>query len=237
MTELVRVANLNAGYGNMQVIFDVNMTLLDGEITILLGNNGAGKTTLLRCLLGLLTLKSGEITFKNKDITGLRTDRRIRRGMSYMSEVGIFGDLSVGENLSLGGYALPRSERHSRLMELYEEFPMLRERRDHRASSLSGGQRKMLGFAKALMSRPDLLVLDEPSSGLAPRIVLEIIDVLRRVHAKEGLSVLVAEQNVQFLDLAHRGYVMDGGAMVSHGDIETLKGSDIVLKSYFGLGE
>ena len=179
-TALLSVAGLAAGYGPLQVLWDVDIRIGERECVILLGPNGAGKTTLLKALVGLVPLLHGSIIFGDRNLERTRTDVRVRQGISYMSEIGVFPNLSVNENLELGGYYLRQSEVRRRAGELYEIFPDLAGRQRAAASSLSGGQRKMLGLAKAFISRPRLLVMDEPSAGLSPRYVKEVIVALQR---------------------------------------------------------
>ncbi len=232
----MRASGLVAGYGQLQVLWDVDLEVGDGECVILLGSNGAGKTTLLKALLGLVALWRGQIEFQGRRLEGRRTDQRVRQGIAYMSEMGIFPNLSIEENLKLGGYYLPRREVRRRAQALYEMFPDLVQRRSVPAGSLSGGQRKMLSLAKAFMSGPRLLVMDEPSAGLSPRYVKEVIATLKQLHS-EGLAMLVAEQNLGFLELAERVCVLDAGRIRFAGDRAALQRDDILRRSYFGLQE
>jgi len=212
----------------------VDLAVGEGESVLLLGANGAGKTTLLRAVVGLLPAWSGRIELAGADVTRWRADRRIRRGVAFMSELGVFPTLSIRENLRMGGYFLRGAEARARAAELYEMFPDLAGRRRELAASLSGGQRKMLGVAKALMSRPRLLVMDEPSAGLAPVFVKQVVESLERVHG-QGMSLLIAEQNTAFLHLADRGYVLEGGRIVFEGAGAELRDSEVVRDAYFGV--
>jgi len=231
---LLEVESLETGYGRLQVLWGVDLEIAEGESVLLLGANGAGKTTLLRAVVGLLQAWRGRIRLAGADITRWRPDQRIRAGISYMSELGVFPTMTIKENLRIGGYFLAAADARARAEELYQLFPALAERRSELAASLSGGQRKMLGVAKALMSQPKLLVMDEPSAGLAPVYVKEVVEALRKVHG-EGMSLLVAEQNTAFLPLADRGYVMEGGRISVSGTEEELRGSKAVQDAYFGL--
>ncbi len=233
---LLRASGLVAGYGPLQVLWGVDIEVANGECVILLGPNGAGKTTLLKALLGLVALWRGQIAFQGSRVEAWRTDQRVRDGIAYMSEMGVFPNLSVDENLRLGGYYLPHREVRRRAQELYAMFPALAPRRHAPAGSLRGGQRKMLSLAKAFMSGPRLLVMDEPSAGLSPRYVKEVIATLRQLHGK-GLAMLIAEQNLSFLDLAERVCVLDAGRMRFSGDRAALQRDDILRRSYFGLQE
>lgn len=234
MEPFFAATGIEAGYGPLQVLWGIDLGLAEGESAVLLGANGAGKTTLLKALLGLLRLRRGEITLEGRRIDHLRTDLRVQGGVHYMSELGVFPNLTVEENLFVGGFGLRRGQLAARVNELYEAFPDLGRLRHHAAGSLSGGQRKMLGVAKAIVNRPRLLIMDEPSAGLSPRFVLEVVEILGRLHA-DGLTLLIAEQNVRFLDVADRAFVLDGGRIAFQGSVAELQANDAVRKSYFGL--
>jgi branched-chain amino acid transport system ATP-binding protein len=233
-TDLLDVAGLAAGYGSVQVLWGVDLVVREGESIVLLGANGAGKTTLLKTLLGLIEASAGAVRFSGEDVTRWRTDRRVRRGIVYMSENSGFPGLTIDENIRIGGQFLPAREIRARLTELYALFPALAEKRRALASSLSGGQRKMLGVAKALAGNPRLVVMDEPSSGLSPLFVKEVIRILARVRG-DGLSLLIAEQNVQFLGLADRVYTLDGGRIGFTGTVAEMHENDALRRAYFGL--
>src|SRR5215472_19017570 len=208
---LLKVSGVEAGYGTMQVLWGVDLDVRGGETVLLLGANGAGKTTFLKSLVGLLEARRGTIGLSGEDITSMRSSDRMRRGMTYMSELAVFPDLSIEENIRIGAQALGHANPGARLDELYGLFPVLREKRKNPASSLSGGQRKMLGIAKALSAEPKLLVMDEPSAGLSPLFVKEVIRVLTGLQGK-GLALLIAEQNISFLEVATRVFVLEGGS-------------------------
>jgi branched-chain amino acid transport system ATP-binding protein len=233
-TELQAIG-IESGYGRLQVLWGVDLEVRSGESILLLGANGAGKTTLLRAVIGLLPIWRGELRWDGQEISRLRPDQRIARGLAYMSEMGVIPELSVEENLRLGGYRLSYRDFQARKRELLEFFPDLASRLALPAGSLSGGQRKMLGIAKALMSRPRLLIMDEPSSGLSPRFVGEVLRILSTLH-RQGLSLLIAEQNVSFLEIAERGYVLEGGRVRLSGPVEALKANDAVRRAYLGVG-
>lgn len=235
MTEpILRVRDIESGYGRVQVLWGARLDVRERESTVLLGANGAGKSTLLRIVVGLLPAWRGEIRLDATDITRLRTDRRVRMGMAYMSELGVFPGLSIEENLRIGGRGAHGGALRDLLDELYGVFPDLAERKRALAGSLSGGQRKMLGIAKALAAKPRLLVMDEPSAGLSPLLVQRVIEVLARFRA-EGLAMLIAEQNVAFLDLADRAFTMEGGRIGFEGTVEELRADDALRRAYFGL--
>ncbi|WP_206957643.1 ABC transporter ATP-binding protein [Trinickia acidisoli] len=234
MTASLVIEGVEAGYGAMQVLWGVDMQVDPGQTVLLLGANSAGKTTLLRTLIGLLPCRGGRVTLDGERIDTLRPDQRIRRGMAFMSELGVFPTLSIDENITLGGYFMPEAKIRQRKEVLFELFPDLASRRRAAAASLSGGQRKMLGIAKVLISEPRLLLMDEPSSGLAPIFVKHVIDALRTAIG-DGTSLLIAEQNIAFLDLADRGYLLDHGKVRVSGTREELEASDAVRETYFGL--
>lgn len=231
---LLDVDTVEAGYGRVQVLWGASLDAHERESVVLLGANGAGKTTLLRVIMGLLPAWRGTVRFMGEDVTALRTDRRVRRGMVYMSETAGFPGLTIEENIRIGAQFLNRAEASRRAEELYTVFPALAERKRALASSLSGGQRKMLGVAKALAGNPRLLVMDEPSAGLSPLFVNEVIRVLRDFRA-QGLSLLVAEQNVRFLDLADRVYTLEGGRIGFAGGVAEMHANDALRRAYFGL--
>ncbi len=231
---LLECTGLESGYGRVQVLWGAGLAVHERETVVLLGANGAGKTTLLKVVMGLIAAWRGSIAFAGADITRLRTDHRVRRGIAYMSETSGFPGLTIDENIRIGGQFLPRGEIAARAAELYRIFPALAERKRTLASSLSGGQRKMLGIAKALAGKPRLLVMDEPSAGLSPLFVKEVIGVLGDFRA-QGLSLLIAEQNVKFLDIAHRVYTLDGGRIGFSGTVAEMHANDALRRAYFGL--
>jgi len=214
---LLRVDRLRVQYGQIAAVVDASLEVDAGEIVALLGPNGAGKTTLLKCIGGLLRATSGQVSFDGRDITRIRGDLVARRGISLVPEGrGIFPALSVEENLRMGGY-WAGEEYAQRLAGVVEYFPILAERRRQPAGSLSGGEQQQLAIGRALMARPRLLMLDEMSLGLAPRVVAELFDILRRIN-RDGTAVLLVEQHVpQALALAQRVYVLQRGRVVVSG--------------------
>ena len=231
---LLDVDGLTAGYGHAQVLWGIDLQVHERESIVLLGANGAGKTTLLRALIGLIAIWSGHIHFAGEDVTRLRTDQRVRRGVVYMSETSGFPGLTVEENVLIGAQFLPKSWARRRAEDLYSMFPILAERRHTLASNLSGGQRKMLGIAKALAGNPRLLVMDEPSAGLSPIFVKEVVRVLAQFRDK-NLALFIAEQNVKFLELADRVYTLDAGHIGFSGTVATMHENDALRRAYFGL--
>ncbi|HXP29543.1 MAG TPA: ABC transporter ATP-binding protein [Stellaceae bacterium] len=231
---LLEISGIDGGYGRVQVLWGVELDVYERETVVLLGANGAGKSTLLKAAMGLIPVWSGRILFGGADVTHLRTDRRVRKGMVYMSETAVFAGLTIDENIQIGAQFLPKREIRTRAEELYAVFPALGERRSALASSLSGGQRKMLGIAKALAGNPRLLVMDEPSAGLSPLFVKEVIRILAQFRG-HGVTLLIAEQNVKFLELADRAYSLDGGRIGFAGTVSEMHENDALRRAYFGL--
>ena len=231
---LLESSGIDGGYGRVQVLWGVDLDVCERETVVLLGANGAGKSTLLKAAMGLIPVWSGRILFGGEDVTHLRTDRRVRKGMVYMSETAVFAGLTIDENIHIGAQFLPKREIRTRIEELYAVFPALGERRSALASSLSGGQRKMLGIAKALAGNPRLLVMDEPSAGLSPLFVKEVIRILAQFRG-HGVTLLIAEQNVKFLELADRAYSLDGGRIGFAGTVREMHENDALRRAYFGL--
>ena len=233
-TPLMDAKGVEAGYGTMQVLWGVDLDVRAGETVLLLDANGAGKTTFLKSLVGLIDARHGAIKLDGEDITRMRSSDRMRRGMTYMSELAVFPDLSIEENIRVGAQALGHADPAARIDELYGLFPVLRDKRKDPASSLSGGQRKMLGIAKALAAEPKLLVMDEPSAGLSPLFVKEVIRVLTGLRGR-GLALLIAEQNISFLEVATRVFVLEGGRIRFSGTVAEMSNNEALHRAYFGL--
>jgi len=231
---LLEIAGVTAGYRRLQVLWGVDLHVGVREAVVLLGANGAGKTTLLKAIMNLVAIWAGRIDFGGDDITRLRADQRVRRGIVFMSEASGFPGLTVEENVLIGAQFLSRMQARERMQALYATFPTLAERRRTLAGSLSGGQRKMLGIAKALIGNPRLLIMDEPSAGLSPLYVKEVIGVLSQFRAQE-LALLIAEQNVKFLALADRVYTLDNGRIGFSGTVGAMQENDALRRAYFGL--
>ena len=234
VASLLEASGVDAGYGTMQVLWGVNLDVRPGETVLLLGANGAGKTTFLKSLVGLVEARHGSIKLGGEDVTRMRSSDRMRLGMTYMSELAVFPDLSIEENIRVGAQALGHADPTARVEELYDVFPALRGKRRAPASSLSGGQRKMLGIAKALAAEPRLLVMDEPSAGLSPLFVKEVIRILSDLRGR-GLALLIAEQNIGFLEVATRVFVLEGGRIRFSGTVAEMSGNEDLHRAYFGL--
>jgi branched-chain amino acid transport system ATP-binding protein len=231
---LLALAGISAGYRRLQVLWGVDLCVNENESVVLLGANGAGKTTLLKTIMSLVEPWDGRIDFAGEDITRLRTDQRVRRGIVFMSETSGFPGLSIEENILIGAQFVAKAQARRRMAELFGLFPALAERRRALAGSLSGGQRKMLGVAKALAGNPRLVVMDEPSAGLSPRYVKEVIAVLAQFRS-QTLALLIAEQNVKFLALADRVYTLEGGRIGFSGTVAAMQENDALRRAYFGL--
>jgi branched-chain amino acid transport system ATP-binding protein len=234
---LLSIENVTTGYEKAQVLKKVNINLGKGEIVALIGANGAGKTTTLRCITGIIKPWEGTIKFNNQKIDALESYEIVSLGISYCPEGrDIFANLSVYENLKVGSYLIKdRREFNSNLNQIYELFPRLQERSNQIAGSLSGGEQQMLAIGRALMSKPSVLLLDEPSLGLAPILVESIFKVIQQINSS-GTSVLLVEQNVSLaLDLAQRAYVLEKGAIKLSGESKDLRESVYVKNSYLGI--
>jgi branched-chain amino acid transport system ATP-binding protein len=235
---MLKIRNLEAGYGRLRVLKNVSMHVKAGEIVSIIGANGAGKTTLLSTIAGLIRPTAGEIQFKNEDITRLAAPKIPGRGCVMVPEGRqVFGTMTVEENLLLGGHPLAKKDKKElpHLLEYqYTLFPILKERREQLAGTLSGGEQQMLAMGRALMSKPSLLMLDEPSTGLAPLIVRDIFQIITRLRA-EGNTVLLVEQNAKAaLGIADRGYVLETGKVILQGPAEDLLANRDVQRAYLG---
>ncbi|MCR6479508.1 ABC transporter ATP-binding protein [Variovorax sp. ZS18.2.2] len=228
------VRGLSAGYHGFQVIQDMSLDVLPG-ITVVLGPNGAGKTTLLKALAGLLP-RMGDAVLDDAALPSGDATACVRRGLALVAEGRqLFPQMTVTENLELGGWLLPARLRTERLARAFDDFPRLKERATQLAGTMSGGEQQMVAVARAMMSAPRLLMLDEPSLGLAPRMVDELLAIVRRI-ASQGVTVLMVEQNVRkALQAADRGYVLERGRVVASGEARALLDSDVVRQAYLGV--
>lgn len=234
---ILEVENIKVRYSGLPVIQDISLRINTGETVCVLGANGAGKSTLIRAIMGTQPVFEGRIRFKGNEIQKKRTEEIVRMGIVCVPEEKmLFSPLSVEENLYLGAYVLNDPQKIQQNLELvYDLFPALKKRRKQPASTLSGGEQQMVAIGRGLMSRPHLLMLDEPSLGLAPILVDEVLDTVRKLK-DEGLSVLLVEQNVrEALDLADRGYILQTGRIVGEGSGKALLGSDMFREAFLGI--
>ncbi len=236
MSKLLEVTGLCAFYGNTQALFGIDFSLEQGKVTAILGANGAGKTTTLRSLCQT-TRTSGSVKLDGQELVGKSTERIVRMGVAQVPDGrGTFTGLTTEENLRLG--AITRRDKAEVALDLermYERFPRLKERRNQQAGTLSGGEQQMLAISRALMLRPKLLLLDEPSFGLAPLIVVEIYRILRQINETDGVSMLLVEQNAAIaLELAHDAYLLETGRVAVSGPSEMIKGDETIRRSYLG---
>ena len=233
---LLKVENLETYYGKVAALKGVSFEVKAGQIVTLLGSNGAGKSTTLRTVSGLLSPSAGKVTFRGEDITGKPAHEIVRRGMAHLPEGRhIFKDLTVLENLELGAYTLKdNNERRRRVRDVFGRFPILEKRRGQLGGTLSGGEQQMLAVGRGLMAAPKLLLLDEPSMGIAPLIVRDITEIIRKLN-EEGTTILLVEQNAKMaLGLADYGYVLDTGSIVLEGEGSALRNDEKVVKAYLG---
>jgi branched-chain amino acid transport system ATP-binding protein len=234
VTAYLDVADLHAGYGPVEVLHGIDLSVGEGEVVVVLGANGAGKTTLMRAISGTIE-RRGSVRLAGQDITRASPDRIVRAGLAQVPQGrGTFVDLSVEDNLRVGAYTR-RDDPAADLDRWYEQFPRLADRRTQKAGSLSGGEQQMLAIARALMSRPKLLLCDEPSLGLAPLIVQEMFGILARLNREEGLAVLLVEQNANLaMEVANRAYLLGTGTIVTSGDAETIRNDEAIRQAYLG---
>ena len=233
--EFLEVGYISVDYGAIQALDDVSLRVGEGEIVTVIGSNGAGKTTLMKTIAGLLPSRSGTISFAGQDITALEAHAVVTRGISLVPEGRqVFGQMSVHENLILGAYSRGGQALGEDFERSYQMFPRLRERRDQRAGTLSGGEQQMLAIARGLMSRPRLLLLDEPSLGLAPRLVRETFEVVENLR-RQGTTILMVEQMARLaLKVSDRAYVLEHGRIIQEGASADLLGDARVLGAYLG---
>ena len=234
---IIEAKSINSYYGKIQALFDVSFCLNDGEVISFIGANGAGKSTLMQSIVGLVKVGSGNIIFNGEDITNMPTHKIIKKGVVYVPEGRrIFPDLTVEENMIIGAHSRNDSSKKQKeeMEEIYDMFPRLKERIKQKGGSLSGGEQQMLAIARGLMAAPKLLMLDEPSMGLAPILVEQIFDIIKNLH-KAGTTILLVEQNAQAaLSVADRGYVLETGKIVTTGTGAELLASPAIKKAYLG---
>jgi len=234
---LLELTSVNTKYDFLQILWDVSLQVGEGEFVALVGPNGAGKTTTLRTIAGLLAPMSGEISFKGKAIGGMPAHLVSRLGISYVSEgLNLFTDMSVRENLLLGAYAVNDKKQELETLEfVYHLFPRLKEREKQLAGTMSGGERKMLAIARGMMSNPELLLVDEPSLGLAPHLTHDVFRALLELR-KRGVTILLVEQNVNAtLEITDRAYILEHGRIAMEGPSKEMKANEHVRNAYLGL--
>jgi len=235
VSPILAVRDLEVAYGTIPALHGIDLEVEKGEIVTLIGANGAGKTTTLRTISGLLRPRRGGVTFNDRDITGVKPHVITGMGVSHVPEGrGIFANLTVNDNLELGAYLRKDKITDAEYERVFTLFPVLKERLKQNAGTLSGGEQQMLAISRALMSKPTVLLLDEPSLGLAPQVVQTIFRVIREINA-EGTTILLVEQNAHMaLVTAHRGYVMETGRIAAHDTTKALLASDRIKKAYLG---
>lgn len=234
---MLQVNNLNTFYGQIQALWDICLSIDEGEIVAIVGANGAGKSTLVHVVSGLLRPTSGTITFQGQRIDGLSPNAIVELGISHIPEGRrLFTEMSIRENLEMGAYSSASWKvREETLKHVYELFPILKEREKQLATTLSGGEQQMLAMGRGLMSRPKLCIIDEPSNGLAPKVVTDVFQIVKSLRA-QGITILLIEQNVhQTLQIADRACVLENGRLVLEGCCEDLLKSDHIKKAYLGL--
>ena len=234
---MLSLAAVSAGYGSFQALFGVSIEVPQGQAVSVIGPNGAGKTTLMRVISGLIPMREGTMTVEGRSVGGLPAHRMVEQGIAHVPENRrLFPRLSVEENLRIGAF-IPRARARfaDQLEWVYHLFPRLKDRRDQLAGTMSGGEQQMCAIGRALMSKPRLLLMDEPSAGLAPLVVQQVFDLVRRIRA-EGQTVLIVEQNVQqVLEVVDRAYLLEVGAIKLSGTAAELKSNSLIRASYMGL--
>jgi len=232
---MLNVSNMNVYYGNIHAVKDINFEVAEGEVVTLIGANGAGKSTILKTISGLLRSKGGSITFNGEAIDHTVSHAIVKRGLAHVPEGRrVFLQMSVQENLEMGNYTQPSNSMAERIEQVFQRFPRLKERRKQVAGTLSGGEQQMLAMGRALMSRPKLLMLDEPSMGLAPLLVEQIFEIIRELHST-GVTILLVEQNANMaLTVADRGYVLETGRITVSDRAQSLLENDAVRRAYLG---
>jgi branched-chain amino acid transport system ATP-binding protein len=234
---MLSLAAVSAGYGSFQALFGVSLEVPQGEAVGVIGPNGAGKTTLMRVISGLLPLSDGSMTLEGRPVSGLPAHRMVEQGIAHVPENRrLFPRLSVEDNLRIGAFIPQARQRFARQLDwVYNLFPRLKDRREQPAGTLSGGEQQMCAIGRALMSKPKILLMDEPSAGLAPLVVAQVFELVQRIRS-EGLTVLIVEQNVQqVLEVVDRAYLLEVGAIKLAGTAAELRDNAFIRKSYMGL--
>jgi len=236
---MLELKNVNSGYGSHQILYDVSMEMKKEDITVIIGPNGAGKTTLMRTIMGLVNVYSGTIKFNGQNLVSMPTNKIVKMGVSYVPQRdSLFENLTVKENLMLGGYLLSRDEREARMEEVLTLFPVL-ARKDYinrKANRLSGGERKMLAIAKGLMKKPKLMLLDEPTEGLMPKLTMEVYDKIREIHEETNVQIVMTEEKATFaLELGDYAFLLVSGRVQEHGDAKRMLEDPNLREKYFGI--
>ncbi len=232
---LVQIENISAGYGEAEILHNVDLNAGETEVVTIIGPNGAGKSTLLKTILGYLTTTTGRIYFADRDITRLRADQRVKMGISYVPQLdNVFPSLNGEENLRMGGYSLPKKEVGQQMEKVYTLFPRLAERRKQRARTMSGGERQMLAMARALMTEPRLVLLDEPSAALSPGMADQVFEKVIEIR-DQGKAIIIVEQDAQrSLEISQRGYVLANGENVFEGRASEILENEKMREAYLG---
>jgi ABC-type branched-subunit amino acid transport system ATPase component len=232
---ILQVKDVYSGYGDTEVLHGVSIHLNEAEIITIIGPNGAGKSTLLKTVMGYITPTQGKILFLDEDVTTLRPDEKVRKGIGYVPQLdNVFPSLTVEENLEMGGYIVFKKRVKERIEEAYEFFPVLRDRRDQRVRTMSGGQRQMLAMARALMTDPSLLLLDEPSAGLSPKVSAMVFENIKDIH-QGGKAIIIVEQDAyQSLGISNRGYVFVMGQNDHEDEAHKILESQKIREAYLG---
>ncbi|MCD6089296.1 ABC transporter ATP-binding protein [Candidatus Bathyarchaeota archaeon] len=235
----MELKNVNSGYGSHQILYDVSMEMKKEDITVIIGPNGAGKTTLMRTIMGLVNVYSGTVKFNGQNLVNVPTNKIVKMGVSYVPQRdSLFENLTVKENLMLGGYLLSRDEREARMEEVLTLFPVL-ARKDYinrKANRLSGGERKMLAIAKGLMKKPKLMLLDEPTEGLMPKLTMEVYDKIREIHEETNVQIVMTEEKATFaLELGDYAFLLVSGRVQEHGDAKRMLEDPNLREKYFGI--
>ena len=238
MTRMLELKNVNSFYGNIQALYDINLHIDQGEIITLIGANGAGKSTTLMTVCGVVQARSGQVLYDDEDITRMQPNKIVAQGICQVPEGRlIFPELTVQENLDMGAFMRNDKASIKRDIEYsFDLFPILAERRRQQGGTLSGGEQQMLAIARALMARPRLLLLDEPSMGLAPLVVRQIFEIIKKVNVENNTTIFLVEQNANLaLKIGHRGYVMENGRVVLTDSCDKLLADESVKRAYLGL--
>jgi ABC-type branched-subunit amino acid transport system ATPase component len=233
---MLEAKNIFAGYGKSEILHGVSIYLEEKEVITIIGPNGAGKSTLLKAIMGYISIFKGEITWKGENITHLRPDEKANRGFGYVPQLGnVFPSLTVRENLEMGGFAQSKEVIREGIEKAYEQFSILADKAKIRAGALSGGQRQMLGMARALMTEPELLMLDEPSAGLSPKVSEEVFSTIEDIHKKMGRAIIIIEQDAfQSLSISDRGYVLVMGQNEFEDKADKILANEKIREAYLG---